>query len=141
MDEELQVVHVEKPEESAWEIIGRGLDNYNQQEAGDMQFERLCFAVTSPEGTIVGGVLGEKYWNWLHIDLMWIQEEFRGRGYGHQLLEAIEEEAKKHGVRNIFLDTFSFQAPDFYKQHGYQIFGELPEFPSGSTRFFFTKSI
>ena len=72
---------------------------------------------------------------------MWIQEELRGRGYGHQLLEAIEEEAKKHGVRNIFLDTFSFQAPDFYKQHGYQIFGELPEFPSGSTRFFFTKSI
>lgn len=141
MDAEFQVVYIEKPEEAAWEIIGRGLDNYNQQKAGDMHFERLCFAVSSPDGTIVGGVLGEKFWDWLHIDLMWIKEEYRGRGYGRQLLSAIEDEAKKRGVRNIFLDTFSFQAPEFYEQHGYRVFGELSEFPSGFNRFFFTKEL
>lgn len=141
MSEEMKVVYVEKPEESAWEIIGRGLDDFNHQKAGAEDFQRLCFALTAPSGEIVGGVLGEMFWDWLHIDLMWIKEEYRGEGYGHQPLIAIEEEAKKRGARNIFLDTFSFQAPEFYREHGYRLFGELPEFPAGFNRLFFTKSI
>jgi GNAT superfamily N-acetyltransferase len=141
MDREFQVVYMEKPEEKAWEIIGRGLERYNRQKAGDETFQRICFALTNPDGTIVGGVLGEMYWDWLHVDLMWIEEEFRGAGFGHKLMLAIEMEAKKRGAKHIFLDTFSFQAPEFYEQHGYRVFGELPEFPAGYTRFFFTKDI
>jgi hypothetical protein len=39
------------------------------------------------------------------------------------------------------LDTFSFQAPDFYKQHGYQVFGELQDFPSGHQRYYLKKQL
>ena len=48
MSEEMKVVYVEKPEESAWEIIGRGLDDFNHQKAGAEDFQRLCFALTAP---------------------------------------------------------------------------------------------
>lgn len=72
---------------------------------------------------------------------MWIPEELRGQGYGHQLLLAIEEQARQHGAAHVFLDTFSFQAPDFYKQHGYHVFGELAGFPSGHQRIFMTKQL
>ncbi len=72
---------------------------------------------------------------------MWIKEELRGCGYGHRLLTRIEDEARQHGAKNVYLDTFSFQAPDFYKQHGYQVFGELPDFPSGHQRYFLTKQL
>ena len=34
----------------------------------------------------IGGVIGSTYWDWLYIDLLWLKEELRGRGYGHQLL-------------------------------------------------------
>ena len=141
MTDGFTIEYVEKPEEAAWEIIGRGLDEHNRHQAGDMNFQRLCFSLSTPEGDIVGGVLGEMFWDWLHIDLMWIKEEFRGHGYGHQLLMAIEEEAKKRGARNIFLDTFSFQAPGFYEKQGYKVFGQLPDFPRGHTRFFLTKEL
>lgn len=138
---EYQVVYVEKPEDAAWGVIGKGLDAFNVQIAGDYNFQRICFALQTSDDNIVGGVLGELFWDWFHIDLLWIPEELRGHGYGHQLLLQIEEEAKKRGAKNIFLDTFSFQAPEFYKKHGYQIYGELKDFPPGHQRYFFKKQI
>lgn len=141
MEESLKVVYVEHPEEKAWEIIGTNLDLYNRQLAGDMNFQRLCFTLNTSDGQILGGVLGEVFWNWMHLDLLWIKEEIRGHGHGHRLLMAIEEEARKRGVTDVFLDTFSFQAPDFYHKHGYRQFGDLTGFPGEHHRFFFTKTL
>ena len=141
MDEEYNIIYVEKPEESAWGIIGRGVGNYNKQQAGDNKFQRLCFALHAPDQEIVGGVLGEVYWEWLYIDLLWVIDELRGLGYGHRLLTFAEEEARGRGAKNAYLDTFSFQAPDFYKQHGYQVFGELKDFPPGHQRYFYKKQL
>jgi hypothetical protein len=45
------------------------------------------------------------------------------------------------GGRHVFLDTFSFQAPGFYLKHGYEVFGELPGFPAGHTRFYLKKAL
>jgi len=45
------------------------------------------------------------------------------------------------GAKKAYLDTFSFQSPDFYKQHGYQVFGELQDFPPGNQRYFFTRRL
>jgi len=141
MDEKYQIVYVEKPEESAWGIIGRGVGSYNTQQAGDNQFQRLCFALHGSDNEIVGGVLGEVYWGWFYVDLLWVKEDLRGQGYGHGLLTMAEDEARKRGAKNAYLDTFSFQAPEFYKDHGYHVFGELPDYPEGHQRFFFTREL
>lgn len=141
MEEAYHIVYVDDPEQSAWGIIGRGVGNYNKQQAGDTNFQRLCFALQTPDQEIVGGVLGEVYWEWLHVDLLWVKDELRGRGYGHRLLATIEQEARQHGARTAYLDTFSFQAPEFYKQRGYQVFGELEDFPPGHQRYFLAKQL
>ena len=141
MDKEYNIVYVEKPEESAWGIIGQGLSKYNIEQAGDNEFQRLCFVLQTPEKEIAGGVLGEVYWGWLYVDLLWVEEKLRGRGYGHRLLTHAEDEARKRGAKNVYMDTFSFQVPDFYKQHGYQVFGELQDFPPGHQRYFMKKEL
>ena len=138
MDEEYQLSYVEEPE---WEIIGQGIQDYNTQQAGDDQSQRLCFVVRAPDGEIVGGVIGATYWEWLHLDLIWLREEVRGHGYGHRLLTAAEEEARRRGARNAYLDTFSFQAPGFYRDHGYVVFGQLDDFPPGHQRYFLRKPL
>ncbi len=141
MDKEYDIVYVEKPEESAWGIIGRGVGDFNKQQVGDNKFQRLCFVLHSPDQEIVGGILGETYWEWLYIDLLWVKDELRGRGHGHSLLTLAEQEARQRGAKKAYLDTFSFQSPDFYKKHGYQAFGELENFPSGHQRYFLQKQL
>lgn len=141
MDEEYQIVYIEKPEQSAWGIIGQGVHNYNLQQAGDLNFRRLCFVVQGPDEAIVGGVIGEIYWDWFYIDLMWVKDNLRGRGYGRRLLSRVENEARERGAKHVYLDTFSFQAPDFYKKCGYHVFGELKDFPAGHQRYFLTKQL
>jgi GNAT superfamily N-acetyltransferase len=141
MDEKYRIVYVDNPEQSAWGIIGRGISEYNDQQAGDDKFQRLCFVLHAPDQAIVGGVIGETYWDWLHIDLLWVKDELRGCGYGHRLLAVAEQEARKRGAKNAYLDTFSFQALDFYEQHGYQVFGKLEDFPTGHQRYFLTKQL
>ncbi|MGD9094018.1 MAG: GNAT family N-acetyltransferase [Anaerolineales bacterium] len=141
MNEEYQIIYDDKPEQASWGIIGRGVGSYNKQQAGDNKFQRLCFVLKGPDQEIVGGVLGETYWEWFYLDLLWVKDELRGRGYGHRLLTIAENEARQRGAKNAYLDTFSFQAPDFYQQHGYQVFGELPDFPPGYHRYFMKKQL
>ena len=141
MNENYTIVYVEKPGQDEWSAIGQGISDYNQQQAGDEQAQRICFVVKAEDDTIVGGIICAIYWNWLYVDLLWLEEKMRGQGYGHQLMVKAEDEARKRGAKKAYLDTFSFQAPDFYKQHGYQVFGELSDFPAGHQRYFLTKEL
>ncbi len=137
MEKELKIEYVEKPE---WEIIGGGISDFNSQNAGDDSGDDLCFVLREGQ-EIVGGVIGATYWKWLYINLMWIREDLRGKGFGQRLLSLAEAEARKRGAKNAYLDTFSFQAPNFYQKHGYEVFGELPDFPKDHTRFFLKKAL
>jgi GNAT superfamily N-acetyltransferase len=141
MKNELKITYEEKPEEAAWGIIGRGVGSYNKERAGENNFQRLCYVLQDTEGEVVGGILGETYWEWFYLDLLWVAEDLRRQGYGSQLLEIAEEEARRRGAKNAYLDTFSFQAPQFYFKNGYQVFGELNEFPPGSQRYFLQKGL
>jgi ribosomal protein S18 acetylase RimI-like enzyme len=138
MNKEYELVYLEQP---AWDVIGRGITEYNTEQAGDDHGQNLCFVLRGPDQVVVGGVIGATHWDWLYINLMWLKEEFRRQGYGSRLLERAEEEARKRGAKHAYLDTFSFQAPDFYKKHGYEVFGELSDFPAGHRRYYMRKQL
>ena len=136
----VKIIQVEKPGEKEWKTIGGGINSFNHKNAGKDNYTPLCFTLVDEKGEVLGGLIGSTYWDWFYIDLLWLQEDKRGLGFGHQLLILAEEEAKKRGAKSVYFDTFSFQAPDFYKDHGYEVFGTLENFPKGHTRYFFTKN-
>jgi GNAT superfamily N-acetyltransferase len=124
-----------------WELVGGGIQSFNIHHAGNEAYKRLCYALYAPDQSVAGGVIGEMLWDWLYINLLFIKEELRSHGYGSWLLASIEAEARSRGARHTYLDTFSFQAPEFYLKHGYRVFGELQNFPPGHQRYFLTKEL
>ena len=136
-----RIVCVGEPGRSEWTAIGGGVGAYNEQQAGDDSSQSLCFVLRGSDEEIAGGVIGAVHYEWFYVDLMWVREDLRGQGYGHQLLMFAEEAARARGAKHAYLDTFSFQAPGFYKKHGYQVFGELRDFPPGHTRYYLAKEL
>ena len=141
MKQPLKFDRTEEPRPEDIEFILQQLLAFNRDRAGEGNFKQLTIFLRDAGDRLAGGLIGSTYWQWLYIDILWVDENWRGQGYGHTLLEAAEQEAVRRGCKYAFLDTFSFQAPEFYQQQGYVIFGELPNFPPGYSRFFLKKEL
>ena len=92
-------------------------------------------------GQKLAGLTGETFGNWLCIQYLFVREQLRGQRIGSRLLKAAEAEARKRGCKYAFVDTFSFQAPAFYKQHGYREVFTLEEYPYTGKRHYYTKNL
>lgn len=92
-------------------------------------------------GTLVGGVVANCVWGWLHIDSVWVAEHCRGANVGRALLARIENLGAQENCHSAFLETYSFQAPEFYLSLGYEMLASLNNYADNQTRFFFCKSL
>ena len=94
-------------------------------------------------GVIIGGINANLYFlqSILHIDHLFVDEAYRSLDLGSKLLNHVEEIAKSKGARLSHLDTFDFQAKDFYLKQGYDIFGILDDCPKDHQRFYMKKRL
>lgn len=122
-------------------FVGDQLDAYNQACVGDPGFARLKIFLRDEQREIRGALLGAFYFGWFYVSVLWIDERHRGGGWGEALLRAAEAEAAARGSRGVWLDTFSFQAPGFYRKLGYEEFARLENFPEGHARLSFLKHL
>lgn len=88
---------------------------------------------------IVGGLTGATNWDWLYIETLAVDPAYQNRGYGRELVAEAERIAQARGCCGSWVDTFTFQSPDFYVRLGYQRFGELPQYPADQSRVFLMK--
>ncbi|WP_223592747.1 GNAT family N-acetyltransferase [Neobacillus bataviensis] len=93
------------------------------------------------DGKIVGGITGTIFWYHLHIDYLWVDNSLRGKGYGKELLNHIEKTARENNCRLILLDSFSFQAPDFYQKLGFKVVGIVEDHPKGYKQYYLEKKL
>ena len=101
----------------------------------DKPFSVLAFM----EERLVGGLIGNVFWNWLYADLVWVEEEFRGQGIGSDVMKAGEDRARDMKLTGIYLWTETWQAPLFYQKLGYSQYVEFKDFPPGHCRLGFRK--
>jgi ribosomal protein S18 acetylase RimI-like enzyme len=145
----MPALQIEKVHGPARREIVKGLRAYNVAAVG--KFDHRPLTVTIRErgkmggkifgGKILGGVVGETFFGWMFVSLLWVSERHRGNGWGSSLMRTAEAEARERGVRHVYLDSFSFQAPAFYEKLGYREFGRLKDFPAGYDRVWMTKAL
>src|SRR3990167_6382364 len=86
--------------------------------------------VLKDNNKIIAGINACVYcWGILYINPLFVDENYRGRNLGGYLLDRVEQEAKAMRASLSHLDTFDFQAKDFYLKQGYEIFGVLENCP------------
>jgi GNAT superfamily N-acetyltransferase len=124
------------------EAVVRGLSAHNEARVGPRRTEPLALSLRDEAGTMVGGLIGELKWEWLYVDLLWIDEAHRGAGHGEALLGMAEQAARDYGARGVYLGTMSIQAPGFYPRMGYRECGRMEDYPvAGQTFHHFTKAL
>jgi GNAT superfamily N-acetyltransferase len=93
-------------------------------------------------GDLAGGLVGHTWATWLHVTYLWVDERHRGAGLGSRLLARAERTARdKRDCRAARLETWDFQAPDFYRRHGYEVACAIPDYPPGITEYTLTKRL
>ena len=136
---------IDNCKENDEEYICDRLVEYNLTQVPATQeilFENINKKFLNANGEIIAGCVARMYcWNVLYIDILWVDKNYRNQGLGSKLLEYVEDTAKKKGCYIIHLDTFDFQAKDFYFKHGYEVFGTLKDCPKGHYRYYLKKSI
>jgi GNAT superfamily N-acetyltransferase len=137
----LIIEQAERPDD-AYMPIWAPLLAFNQETVGDAQgvpFALTIRALDSPE--ILGGLWGLSLWGSFYIGLLVAPKGARGQGLGGDLMTRAETEARRRGCRQMWLDTYAFQARAFYEGHGFSVFGQIdgpaPMFP----RWFMQKAL
>ncbi|MBI2792807.1 MAG: GNAT family N-acetyltransferase [Gammaproteobacteria bacterium] len=106
----------------------------------DNDFVSLNFHIKDDKGVVIAGINSLMYcWGMVYIDVLVVDENHRGQQLGSRLLNKVESEAKAMGANLSHLDTFDWQAKDFYLKHGYEIFGVLENCPPGHARYYMKK--
>ncbi|MFS0783088.1 GNAT family N-acetyltransferase [Bacillus sp. 1P06AnD] len=121
-----------------------GLKKYNLDKTnGKLQIPNkvFTFVARNENDVIIGGVSGSTYLSSLEVEVLWVQESYRGQSIASRLLIKIENEAKKAGCQLSHLTTYSFQAPLFYQKQGYKICGEIDGFPDNIKMYILKKQL
>lgn len=92
-------------------------------------------------GELVGGLVGRVQWQWLHVELLWVDAGVRGAGLGTRLIEQAEARAREEfGCIGSQVETWDFQAPGFYRRVGYRMLSSLADYPPGLTNHVLVKA-
>ncbi|UGV25047.1 GNAT family N-acetyltransferase [Rhodopseudomonas boonkerdii] len=134
-------VQIETTYGATKKFVAAGLGDFNRSHQTVSPLK--SFAVTVKEKDVArGGLVTEGVGTWMIVTLLWVEDGYRARGFGSSLLQAAETEARRRGATGLLVDTYSFQAPAFYKKHGYLAYGQVDDFPEpGMTWFRFKKAL
>ncbi|MHC8401730.1 GNAT family N-acetyltransferase [Pseudomonas sp. MDT1-17] len=137
----LRIELSQNPTDAEEHAIVLPLRAYNASKAGVTVPEPIALIVRDDNDEILGGLYGRMFYQWLYVELLSVPEQARGQGMGTKLMQMAEDLARKKECIGIWLDTFDFQAPEFYKKLGYSEFGQIADYPPGHKRFFFQKRL
>jgi GNAT superfamily N-acetyltransferase len=122
-------------------VLADHLDMYNVGVTGFTEYSPVNLFLRDDGDEVQGGLLAAIWGGVLYIRVLWVSRALRGKGHGQRLLAAAEQRAIERGCRHVFLDTFSFQAPDFYVKQGYEIYARADDWPVGHAHYFLRKAL
>ena len=120
-----------------WAGISRHPSLMRNQEPG----KPFAFFVRDELNQIHGGCSGFIFYGCCYIDLLWVETKMRGKSYGKELINSVEQLATKDNCNFIAVNTMDWEALDFYKQLGFYVEFERKGFDKDSILYFLRKNL
>ena len=141
MTDPYHVVVEEHPAQHDIAFLEQRIIDHNYSQAGASDGRGLACFVRNEEGQIVAGISGYTWAGMAEIEFLWVDDSLRGQGVGGRLLAVVEQEARQRGCALVITSTYSFQAPEFYRRHGYEMVGKIEECPPGHVNYWLKKDL
>jgi ribosomal protein S18 acetylase RimI-like enzyme len=140
----MELYEIKESTKDEEDLIWKGIIQYNsavihlKQSVPEIPVNRV---LKDKDGNVIGGINCILFycWNTMYIDMLWVSENHRKNGHGSKLLNEVERIAREQKCTLINLETMDFQAKDFYKKNGYEVFGELDNVPDRHKRYYMRK--
>jgi ribosomal protein S18 acetylase RimI-like enzyme len=140
-NEALVFITSDSPLEASVLAIDAGLERHNQSVAPVAEVRPLASFASQPSGQIVGGAVGRTWGRCCELLQLWVEPGHRASGVGSRLLQQFEARARSRQCSVFYLTTLSYQAPDFYRKHGYVSLAEISGYPNGIAKYLMHKTI
>ena len=122
------------------DIEGR-LEEYDEQHIRYRMSGRIRLGIEE-DGRLVAGLDAcMTAFRILYVSTVFVDEDFRGKGYGKRLMLEMEKRARAMGATVIRLDTFDWQGKEFYEALGYEKAGSYRNDDEGYAEYFFLKRL
>lgn len=130
-----------EPSPKDFEKISNGLIENHKSNGKIRNPQKFSIFLRTEDNNVFGGFIGTTFWSRMYINSLWVDETLRGQGWGRKLMELAEQEALNRGCLASHTDTFSWQSPEFYKKIGYEVIGELNDYPPGDCLYYLNKNL
>lgn len=127
-----QINYEANPKSEDIQLLNDGIMEQAKQKKGMKQLDFFAFFIRDENGKIVGGCGGDNMYGGLFIGQLWVAAKLRGKGYGTQLMQKAETLAKESKCHFVAVNTFDWEAPDFYKKLGFYVEFERKGFDKNS---------
>ena len=123
------------------DAIEERLYDHNSARTGRHDARAIGFIVRDAAGQMVGAAAGYSWAGTSELKQLWVDEAWRGHGYGRALLDAFVTEAQARGVRRIWVQSHDFQAPALYEKAGFARMAAFDGWPDGHVNVILCKDL
>ncbi|MBX3607773.1 MAG: GNAT family N-acetyltransferase [Piscinibacter sp.] len=135
----IDISSTDSPPDDQLLAVDEGLERHNQAVAPLSDVRPLAAFANGPSGELVGGAVGRTWGSCCELLQLWVAPELRARGVGSRLLDAFEAHARARACSVFYLTTLSYQAPEFYRRHGYAVLAQISGYPDGIVKYLMQK--
>ncbi len=133
---------INSPSKADIEFIYDKLHEFNTKYFDTIKESEFCIFAKGVNGEHIAGLYGKIIFSVININYLWVSELYRYQGLGKALIQKVEIEAKNNGADKLFVETYTFQAVEFYLKLGFKEVGRYIDYPkSGIDKVMFQKSV
>jgi GNAT superfamily N-acetyltransferase len=122
-------------------LLHQRLVSFSANKAGAFHHRNIVLEARTRKNRLVGGLSGETQWQWLNVNMVWLDPAYRGKGWGTRLFKMTQAKALQRGCRHVVTRRYDFQAPDYFKKLGFQSYTRIKDYPKGHNFLFLTKNL